>query len=464
MKLLLIYISLFLPGFLWSTPAIGCEQPSWYRSGVMEDDLRVVSYQKDPLLSNAIAKAQKALWIQLYSSDQKEGGFRPGDFLNSQHRTPSQSGIDNATHMIYRAALSGIQRKRSYKLTCNTYFLKLVVKKSSIGEALRNRDLIKEFVYFVLEGKHNFVREELNWQKFWSRHGLTLPDYSDQIEDALKIATALAAKKSLFMQRISELTRATAKKSESMFLQLYATRIQARFLNLRRKLMVYIPRFKDSYAAAKAASLNDMGATFRHIKSLAESGESEAYPLLSHMFEKGIGGDPNPIQAYKWLAVASRTGDLAAKAKLVDFHIKGIGTEKNYQEAIEILDSLGDSPDGQVKKAKLFMVGGHGLAKNVAKGIKSLETAAFAKNKDAAYQLGKIYLTGKHVDKDLDAAISWLSRAQENGSVEAKKLLNSIAKPGSGKKLSKNKSKTSKAKKKKKKKAPAGSKPNPGKT
>lgn len=64
--------------------------------------------------------------------------------------------------------------------------------------------------------------------------------------------------------------------------------------------------------------------------------------------------------------------------------------------------------------------------KDVFRAIRDFEIAAENGNDYAEYQLGKIYLYGKEVERDDEKAIAYLSAAAEHGNPYAEQLLHSI--------------------------------------
>ena len=64
--------------------------------------------------------------------------------------------------------------------------------------------------------------------------------------------------------------------------------------------------------------------------------------------------------------------------------------------------------------------------KDVLRAIKNLEIAAKNGNDFAEYQLGKLYLYGKEVDRDYEKAMEYLTSAAEHGNPYAKQLLHNL--------------------------------------
>ena len=61
---------------------------------------------------------------------------------------------------------------------------------------------------------------------------------------------------------------------------------------------------------------------------------------------------------------------------------------------------------------KLYL-SGDGIPKDVQQAVRWLQVAADQNNSYAAYRLGKLYLAGEDVPKDVEAAIRWLNQSAE---------------------------------------------------
>ena len=72
---------------------------------------------------------------------------------------------------------------------------------------------------------------------------------------------------------------------------------------------------------------------------------------------------------------------------------------------------------------RLFL-SGEDVPKDVEAALKWLTQSAEQGNEFAQYQLGRLYLIGQDVSKDREAAIHWLTLAAEQGSEYARFLLN----------------------------------------
>ena len=74
---------------------------------------------------------------------------------------------------------------------------------------------------------------------------------------------------------------------------------------------------------------------------------------------------------------------------------------------------------------KLYLSGEH-LTKNVAEGIRWMEAAAEKGNPYAQYSLGKLYLCGKDVPRDREKAVVYLEASAAQGNIYAQFFLDHL--------------------------------------
>ncbi len=193
----------------------------------------------------------------------------------------------------------------------------------------------------------------------------------------------------------------------------------------------------------------------------AISNDAKAQQELAFWYEEGL-SDPNGVsiltldmeQSTIWYKKAAKNGDLNAITRLGDFYSEGIGCNQNMQKAIEYYDKAikkGYSPAANnlatiyrdlkdyekafiyYEKAQqllsaecgktvktlnvaLCYLYGLGIDKDVSKAIDIFEFISNNHNEgnfdyevnEANFLLGQIYLSGKHVVKDIDIARKYL--------------------------------------------------------
>ncbi len=199
-----------------------------------------------------------------------------------------------------------------------------------------------------------------------------------------------------------------------------------------------------------------------HLLKAADAGLPQAMYYVGNCYMKGDGLTKNAGQAVLWYQRAAGKGVSNAQWTLAQCYREGNGTSINYDQALYwyaecnskghkrsfkqlITDSIPDSPfvaylkgmkaytnkdfDGAMKlfkvvgKAKIadgkvmeaVITANSSYKKyNMKKGIKLLDDAAET-NARAMYLLGALYEAGKGVEKDMDRAVAYMTKAAEKG-------------------------------------------------
>ena len=73
--------------------------------------------------------------------------------------------------------------------------------------------------------------------------------------------------------------------------------------------------------------------TFRNYLEAAEQGDAQAQYRLGRAYARGLGVERNNEEALKWLRKAAEKGDADAQFTLGGMYIKGQGVTKNYGTA-----------------------------------------------------------------------------------------------------------------------------------
>ena len=94
---------------------------------------------------------------------------------------------------------------------------------------------------------------------------------------------------------------------------------------------------------------------------------------------------------------------------------------KDYNEAFKLYSIKAKNDDTSALNALSYLYfNGLGTQKNEQKGIELLERSADANNKNAEYDLGMMYLIGSHVNKNHAKAFDYLTEASQHGHLDAK--------------------------------------------
>ena len=161
-------------------------------------------------------------------------------------------------------------------------------------------------------------------------------------------------------------------------------------------------------------------------KLAAGKGVSKAQWALAECYRTGNGTAENYDQALYWYAEASATGHARALKRLLTdsiagspfvAYIKGVKAygNKDFEEALKqfkVVEKAG-VPDGKVMEAAI-MANSNYEKHNMKKGIKLLNDAAKT-NAQAMYLLAVLYEAGKGVDKNMDTAVDYMTKAAEMG-------------------------------------------------
>jgi len=153
---------------------------------------------------------------------------------------------------------------------------------------------------------------------------------------------------------------------------------------------------------------------------------------LGWMLQNGVGTEPDLIRAKEYYQESVKMGNVFSSFSLAKMVLKEETPDPDeLKKAIAILESLADSDDVSLKDiknpaayslGKLFLEG-KVVAKNIAQAIRYFETSNEYGNPWASYQLGKLYLLGKEIPKNLEKAIQYLTSSAEVGNPFSQYLL-----------------------------------------
>ena len=99
--------------------------------------------------------------------------------------------------------------------------------------------------------------------------------------------------------------------------------------------------------------------------------------------------------------------------------------QKRTDEALRWLEMAADHGNqfARYRLGKLYL-SGDGVTKDVEKALEYLTASAKQGNQFAQYTLGKLYLLGQEVQQDKEQAIEWLTRSAAQGNPYAQYFLN----------------------------------------
>ena len=154
---------------------------------------------------------------------------------------------------------------------------------------------------------------------------------------------------------------------------------------------------------------------------------------LGWMLQDGIGTDQDIPRAKEYYAKSVKLGNIFSGFALAKLILKEDNPKpEELQKAIEFLGSVADSDDASefksIKSLATYLLGklfldGKVVSKNISQAIRYLTMSAEENNEWASYQLGKLFLLGKEITKDTDQAVQYLTASSEQGNQFAQYLL-----------------------------------------
>lgn len=146
---------------------------------------------------------------------------------------------------------------------------------------------------------------------------------------------------------------------------------------------------------------------------------------LSEMYRIGAGVEQNPVKADDLLAQAAQQKYPAAQYALGETAYKA--DPPNYQDAFAWFSNAAAGGYSQAQYMTGFMLmQGQGTERSVPLAVKFFRDAAEQDSVSAQYVLGQIYMKGLGVAADKKAGAAWLERAAQNGSRDARALLEAL--------------------------------------
>lgn len=156
------------------------------------------------------------------------------------------------------------------------------------------------------------------------------------------------------------------------------------------------------------------------LEQLWHGGSATAAHLLGEVWRDGLCDPPDEKQAEKWFRCAAEVGvdtSQYALGKLLQEHLHFTESVTWYEKA-----AAQGNQYASYRLGKIYL-SGEEISKNVALAIKYLTASAECDNQYAQYVLGKLYLMGRDVSKDYEAARKWLSSSAAQGNQYAKFFL-----------------------------------------
>jgi TPR repeat protein len=156
---------------------------------------------------------------------------------------------------------------------------------------------------------------------------------------------------------------------------------------------------------------------------------------LGWMLQKGIGTDKDITRAKKYFEKSAKMGNTFAGYALAKLIMKEENpSEEEVQKAIRYLKTIAENSSNEFKSirplatytlGKIYLEG-KCVIKDINQAVRLLMKSAEENNQWASYQLGKLFLQGKEIAKDSDKAVTYLTRAAEQGNQFAQYILGKL--------------------------------------
>jgi enhanced entry protein EnhC len=156
----------------------------------------------------------------------------------------------------------------------------------------------------------------------------------------------------------------------------------------------------------------------------ANKGVDEAMNQLGGMYFYGLGQERNEQQALVWYKKAAALGNRNALYSLGLLSETGVATKLDFPDALKYYQQASDQGNEKAMLALARMYHyGLGVAKDNKMSASIYQKLADRQNAYAQYQLGTYYLEGTSGERLPEKAMQLLKQASENGSPQARKIL-----------------------------------------
>lgn len=172
---------------------------------------------------------------------------------------------------------------------------------------------------------------------------------------------------------------------------------------------------------------------FKGFESLEQTSKDDKIQYrLGWMLQNGVGIEPDLMRAKDYYQKSAKMGNVFSSFALAKMVLKEETPDPDEMiKAIEFLQSVADCDDVSLKAIKnsaAYLLGklfleGKVVFKNITQAIHYFETSNDHGNPWASYQLGKLYFQGKEMPKNIEKAIQYLTSSAEAGNPFSQYLL-----------------------------------------
>ncbi|MGO4741401.1 tetratricopeptide repeat protein [Bosea sp. 2KB_26] len=185
-------------------------------------------------------------------------------------------------------------------------------------------------------------------------------------------------------------------------------------------------------AASAAVERGDYGAALAIWGPLAHAGVARAQNNIGACFAEGLGVEPDPALALRWLSLSAEGGDPVGQRNLAALHFKGDGVAQSDAEAARLYRLAAEQGDAPAQDMLSWMLLESGDAADLPEALRWAEAAAGAGIAASMTRLGMMHHEALGVERNPVLAAQWWQRGAEAGDADAKAMLGAAILLGQG--------------------------------
>lgn len=180
----------------------------------------------------------------------------------------------------------------------------------------------------------------------------------------------------------------------------------------------------DYASGLEAFNQGDLRSAEAEWRGPAEEGDMNAQFGMGTLFERGLDGQPDPVEALRWYRMAASQGSAEAKYNIGRIYAAGGAIERDMTQAsyywLEAADA-GHAPS--MHNVGVMYYQGAGVEKDPQQAEEWFRRAAVAGFANAQHMLGEMKRRGVNGPPDPVAAMEWLTAAARQGHGPARSSL-----------------------------------------
>lgn len=388
--------------------------------GLPKDLLKALVY-----LEKAASQGDSKAILELYRSYEK--GFNSDSFEQSFHNPSVPLGSQDSQNIRqmeeWAATLADLYREGMNKS------LKKAVYYFILSKSFKN-DLFQEIYFRWLQGKINRFED---FKKY------TFQNLNDLKQEAMALQSLLREQRPHFLES-SEDRKFSEKITEIESVLTNQNQMHDRIeKSIERELdllLTVIPNSSSSHVAEPVISQTlheDMPSenweSFLKMKELADQEDTSCQRDVALLYLFGIGFDQSAKEAFKYYEKAAEGGDSLSQLKVGMAYLEGdLGVSKNPESAVHYFQLAADQDDVRaLLQLSECYEKGVGITQSSEKSFTILEYAYQLERfkpeskflEEILTEIGRHYKNGIGVEKSLDKAIEFYTKAEELGGAMA---------------------------------------------